>query len=325
MLNKQTSRVTLLIDADNLPPVAVDLVFEYLHKSGVQVQVRRAYGGHEKLAGMKDVLRKHAVRAFVNQGKGTTDVALVVDAMDMLHLNALSATVAIVSSDADFAPLALRLREAGMRVICFAKRDNSDADALLRAYDEVIYVDAPQSVEASVVLTDVPVKSVPVKKIGANKTTVATVSKPVTQVTPVAAPVSPAPAAQPVVAVSKPVTQVVPVAALVSSAPATQPVVAVSNPVTQVVPVAVLVSSIPAAQSVAMDDPKTVRNILAALPAWLPNTIMQLNQLGKPLRESGVAKGNKPLHELFRKHPLYFKVLPTTGAAKQIRLLKTPL
>lgn len=73
-----------------------------------------------------------------------------------------------------------------------------------------------------------------------------------------------------------------------------------------------------------MEDPKAVRSILAALPVWLPNTIMQLNQLGKPLRDSGVAKGSKPLHELFRKHPAYFKVLPTTGAAKQVRLLKTP-
>lgn len=147
MLKEQISKVALLIDADNLPPVAVDLVFEHLHKLGVLVQVRRAYGGHEKLAGMKDVLRRHAVRAFVNQGKGTTDVALVVDTMDMLHLNTLPATVAIVSSDADFAPLALRLREAGMHVMCFAKRDNSDADALLRAYDEVIYVDSPQLVD----------------------------------------------------------------------------------------------------------------------------------------------------------------------------------
>ena len=272
MVNKQVSKVALLIDADNVSPVAVDLVFEHLHKLGVLVQVRRAYGGHEKLAGMKDVLRRHAVRAFVNQGKGTTDVALVVDAMDMLHLNALSATVAIVSSDADFAPLALRLREAGMHVMCFAKRDNSDADALLRAYDEVIYVDAPQPVEAQVALTEAPVKSMLVKKIEGKKATVVSVSKPVTRVVPVSAPVSPAPAAPPV----------------------------------------------------AMDDPKAVRNILAALPAWLPNTIMQLNQLGKPLRESGVAKGSKPLHELFRKHPLYFKVLPSTGAAKQIRLLKTP-
>jgi len=274
MVKEQVSKVALLIDADNLPPVAVDLVFEHWQKLGTLVPVRRAYGGHEKLAGMKDVLRRHAVRAFVNQGKGTTDVALVVDAMDMLHINALPATVAIVSSDADFAPLALRLREAGLYVMCFAKRDNSDAEALLRAYDEVVYVDSPQPVENLIVHTAAPVESVAPKKAVAKKAPVVSVPPPVNQVLPTAKPVNVSPAA--------------------------------------VVPVA-------------LDDPKAVRAILAALPAWLPNTIMQLNQLGSPLRDSGVAKGSKPLHELFRKHPAYFKVLPTTGAAKQVRLLKTPL
>lgn len=273
MLKEQISKVALLIDADNLPPVAVGLVFEHLHKLGVLVQVRRAYGGHEKLAGMKDVLQRHAVRAFVNQGKGTTDVALVVDAMDMLHLNALPATVAIVSSDADFAPLALRLREVGTHVMCFAKRDNSDADALLRAYDEVIYVDSPQSVDNLMVLTGATVESVATKKTEAKKAPIVSVSQPVSQAPTATIPVNASPAA--------------------------------------VLPVA-------------MEDSKSVRSILAALPAWLPNTIMQLNQLGKPLRDSGVAKGSKPLHELFRKHPVYFKVLPTTGAAKQVRLLKAP-
>ena len=57
---------------------------------------------------------------------------------------------------------------------------------------------------------------------------------------------------------------------------------------------------------------------------WLPNTVKQLNQLGTPLREHGITKGSKPLHELFRKYPAYFKVLPLTGQAKQVRLEKAP-
>lgn len=38
----------------------------------------------------------------------------------------------------------------------------------------------------------------------------------------------------------------------------------------------------------------------------------------------GIKKGSKPLHELFRKYPSFFKVLPLTGPAKQVRLLKRP-
>lgn len=148
MKNEQSSSTAFLIDADNLSPNAVDDAFSYLQKLGVSVPVRRAYGGLEKLVGMKEVLRKHAVHAFVNQGKGTTDVALVVDAMDLLHRAALPATVAIGSSDADFSPLAVRLREAGMRVICFAQKIKA-ADGLPRAYDEVVYVDAPLGIHHS--------------------------------------------------------------------------------------------------------------------------------------------------------------------------------
>jgi hypothetical protein len=134
--------VAFLLDADNLSSASdVEQVFAHLRRLGAEVTVRRAYGGLEKLAGMKDVLRQHAVRSFVNQGKGTTDASLVIDAMDLLHHDALPGMVAIASSDADFAPLAVRLREDGVRVLCFALRDKADADALALVYDEVIYLD----------------------------------------------------------------------------------------------------------------------------------------------------------------------------------------
>jgi hypothetical protein len=136
--------VAFLLDADNLSSASdVDQIFAHFRRLGITVTVRRAYGGTEKLVGMKDVLRQHAVRSFVNQGKGTTDAALVIDAMDLLHHDALPSMVAIGSSDADFAPLAVRLREDGIRVLCFALRDKADGDALALVYDEVIYLDSP--------------------------------------------------------------------------------------------------------------------------------------------------------------------------------------
>lgn len=71
-------------------------------------------------------------------------------------------------------------------------------------------------------------------------------------------------------------------------------------------------------------DREAVRKILAALPHWRPHTIKQLNQLGAPLRDAGVKKGNAPLHQFFRKYPAFFTVLPLSGTPKQIRLEKTP-
>ncbi|RYF41388.1 MAG: NYN domain-containing protein [Comamonadaceae bacterium] len=133
--------VAFLLDADNLSSASdVEQVFSHFHRLGVNVSVRRAYGGHEKLTGLKDVLRQHAMRSFINQGKGTTDAALVIDAMDLLHHDALPGMVAIGSSDADFAPLAVRLREDGIKVLCFALQDKADGDALALVYDEVVYL-----------------------------------------------------------------------------------------------------------------------------------------------------------------------------------------
>ena len=131
-----------LLDADNLSSASdVDQIFSHFHRLGITVTVRRAYGGTEKLSGIKDVLRQHAMRSFVNQGKGTTDAALIIDAMDLLHHDALPGLVAIGSSDADFAPLAVRLREDGVRMLCFALRDKADSEALALVYDEVVYLD----------------------------------------------------------------------------------------------------------------------------------------------------------------------------------------
>jgi hypothetical protein len=179
--------VAFLLDADNLSSASdVDQVFDHFRRLGVTVTVRRAYGGTEKLSGIKEVLRKHAMRSFINQGKGTTDAALIIDAMDLMHHDALPGMVAIGSSDADFAPLAVRLREDGIRVLCFALRDKADADALALVYDEVMYLDgagraeraepapraerkAPATKKAVAAPRAPAAKAVPVPKASVNK------------------------------------------------------------------------------------------------------------------------------------------------------------
>jgi hypothetical protein len=135
----------LLIDADNVTAQGVEQAVGRLAQQGFRLTVRRAYGGHEKLAGMRECLLRHGVRGFVNQGKGTTDALLVVDTMDLLHRASLPPVVAIASSDADFAPLALRLREEGTWVICFAHAAKSADGDLSRCYDELVYVDPSEA------------------------------------------------------------------------------------------------------------------------------------------------------------------------------------
>jgi hypothetical protein len=153
----------MLIDADNLSTAALEQAFAHMAQQGWRVTLRRAYGGHEKLAGLKDCLLRHGVRSLVNHGKGTTDALLVVDAMDLLYAGHLPPVVAIASSDADFAPLAVRLREAGSWVVCYAQSGKSaDAD-LARCYDQLV------SVEGAAV--EAPATAAPAPARAARKTT----------------------------------------------------------------------------------------------------------------------------------------------------------
>ncbi len=52
------------------------------------------------------------------KGKNATDMAIVIDAMDLLHLGKIS-SIALVSSDSDFTPLAMKLLEEGLKVYVF--------------------------------------------------------------------------------------------------------------------------------------------------------------------------------------------------------------
>lgn len=134
----------LILDADNISDsAAIDRAVATLKERGLRLTVRRAYGGHDKLAGLKECLARHGFRALVNHGKGTTDAMLVVDVMDLFHAGTIPSVVALASSDGDFAPLAVRLREAGRWTICFAQVNKAAVDDLEKAYDEVIFVDAP--------------------------------------------------------------------------------------------------------------------------------------------------------------------------------------
>ena len=292
MKTETPRKLALFIDADNLSPNDIETVFAYLKREGYDPVIRRAYGGHEKLSGMKEVLRKCAIRALVNQGKGTTDVSLTVDAMDLLHGSQLPSTVAIASSDADFAPLALRLREADVRVVCFASHLNSTPSALAIAYQEVVFVDEQEREEKEAAA-----------QVGLDHITNAPIVRSLA-----------AESVLPRLEKQNPATLTA------TSHGGKPPDSELQKPKTVVTEPSVVKKTIQV-----LDDPVIVSRILDVLTDWLPNTLKSLNQIGGPLRASGIAKGNKPLHELFRKHPSYFKVVPSTGPAKQIKLLKSPL
>ncbi|MGG5258171.1 NYN domain-containing protein [Phycicoccus avicenniae] len=119
----ETPRIALLIDADNARARRLDVVLNELSSLG-ETTIRRAYGNWTKseLKGWQEILHDNAIRPMQqfdpSKGKNASDMALVVDAVDILHTQRPDA-VAIVSSDSDFTPLVMHLREHGVAVYGF--------------------------------------------------------------------------------------------------------------------------------------------------------------------------------------------------------------
>lgn len=115
--------IALLIDADNAPAAKIDFIIAELASYGV-VNIRRAYGNWKKrtLAGWEKHLHDYAIQPVQHfdliKGKNASDMALLIDAMDLLYTKDIG-TFCLVSSDCDFTPLILRLRADGKQVIGF--------------------------------------------------------------------------------------------------------------------------------------------------------------------------------------------------------------
>jgi uncharacterized LabA/DUF88 family protein len=97
-----TPRIALLIDADNVSVDIVAQVLKRLQASGDRLQHRRAYGSVQKCGEFGEFCREHAIRFLPSTfaGPNATDIALAIDAVEMMLSDPVDAVV-IVSSDMD--------------------------------------------------------------------------------------------------------------------------------------------------------------------------------------------------------------------------------
>lgn len=138
-----SARLAVLIDADNTSPKHAAALFDELAKYGV-ASVKRAYGDWStpNLSGWRTELNRLAIvpvqQPAYTTGKNSSDVALVIDAMDILHTGHVDG-FALVSSDSDFTRLATRLRESGKTVFGLGMRKTPAS--LVAAVDQFIYLE----------------------------------------------------------------------------------------------------------------------------------------------------------------------------------------
>jgi len=138
-----TSKLAVLIDADNAQPTIVDGLLAEIANYGV-ASVKRIYGDWTGpgLKGWKEVLLQHSIQPMqqfaYTQGKNATDSAMIIDAMDLLYTNHFHG-FCIVSSDSDFTRLASRIRESGLAVYGFGEKKTPSA--FVSACDKFIYTE----------------------------------------------------------------------------------------------------------------------------------------------------------------------------------------
>jgi len=117
----KSNKIALLVDGDNAQSKMMDLVLEEASKYG-KVTIRRVYGDWttQHMNHWKSQLNEMAfnpIQKFsYTTGKNSTDSALIIDAMDILHADLVDG-FCIVSSDSDYTGLAKRIREAGIFVM----------------------------------------------------------------------------------------------------------------------------------------------------------------------------------------------------------------
>ena len=144
-------RLAVLIDADNAPRTALRSIMAEAAVYGVPT-VKRIYGDWTtpNMSTWKPLLLEHAISPVqqysYTTGKNSTDSAMIIDAMDLLYSGRLDGFV-LVSSDSDFTRLALRLREAGMKVYGMGERKTPEP--FRAACDKFIYIEVIRADQAA--------------------------------------------------------------------------------------------------------------------------------------------------------------------------------
>lgn len=143
MAEQKDLNIAILIDADNVSYTKIEGILNEVKRYGIPT-IKRIYGDWTSsyVVGWKESLLIHAITPIqqysYTQGKNSTDSALIIDAMDILHSDRVDG-FCIVSSDSDFTRLATRLRESGKLVLGVGERKTPKP--FIASCDKFIYVE----------------------------------------------------------------------------------------------------------------------------------------------------------------------------------------
>lgn len=142
-MKKQENNIAMFIDCDNVSSKYIESIFDDLSQYGT-VNIRRAYGDwkDKKLHGWENILQDYNIKPIqqfaYTKGKNATDIAMIIDIMDILYTKELEAVV-LITSDSDFTPIVTRILSDGLTVYGYG--ESKTPMAFVNACSQFIYVE----------------------------------------------------------------------------------------------------------------------------------------------------------------------------------------
>ncbi|MDR7330916.1 NYN domain-containing protein [Roseateles asaccharophilus] len=281
-------KVAFLVDFDNVATDVIEQALNAVFKDYGAAHIRRAYCNAEQAHHSQAFMKRLGLRAIVNLaiGKNSTDIALAADAMD-IAITEKPDIIVLVSSDSDFAPLVLRLREKGAWLRGFGQYGKT-GEGVIQIYDQFNELahdsgrSSTKSAPKPAAKRERPARKAAEPKPAARKVAEAKAAAPASKPTPAPAPVAvekpaPAPAAKPT------------------------PAPAAAKPAPKAAPA-------PVDPNVAAA--KEINAVLSLLPKLADGQWHDLGAAAKVLKEAGLLPKSAPSTKLFRKHPQAFQLQP---------------
>ncbi len=142
-MNEKKFNIAILIDGDNAQAKLLKETIQEVSKYG-KATIRRIYGDWttQTMNSWKNLINQYSINPIqkfsYTSGKNSTDGALIIDAMDILHSKSVQG-FCIVSSDSDYTGLAKRIREEGMFVMGIG--ENKTPESFVKSCDIFTYTE----------------------------------------------------------------------------------------------------------------------------------------------------------------------------------------
>ena len=143
LANRLNANLAILIDAENTPHDMMKYILDASARYGRAI-IKRAYGDWTapNLQKWNNIFREYAIKPMQQYrftiGKNSSDSAMIIDAMDILHQGKIDIFI-LVTSDSDFTGLAMRIREEGLTVIGVGRQ--TAPQSFVKGCEEFILID----------------------------------------------------------------------------------------------------------------------------------------------------------------------------------------